>query len=170
MPFLQALTKSGRNLELYTLRYHNRIYDRPFLSCEHHRRLKTARNAVIRVSTVIIKDSRVSRNQDRVFLLKRSNRFYLVLTIVVEYSIVVVRARSKEEAVCRRGPHKLWLKRATIRLLKTGTTHDRSCLEMSEADGVDGGAFRKRGLTHLQWAEKPEAPEAERHLGTRNVE
>ncbi|KAL2724513.1 hypothetical protein V1478_009026 [Vespula squamosa] len=48
--------------------------------------------------------------------------------------------------------------------------HDRSCLEMSEADGVDGGAFRKRGLTHLQWAEKPEAPEAERHLGTRNVE
>ncbi|KAL2713820.1 hypothetical protein V1478_016377 [Vespula squamosa] len=42
--------------------------------------------------------------------------------------------------------------------------HDRSCLEMSEADGVDGGAFRKRGLTHLQWAEKPEAPEAERHL------
>ncbi|KAL2740675.1 hypothetical protein V1478_000816 [Vespula squamosa] len=48
--------------------------------------------------------------------------------------------------------------------------HDRSCLEMSEADGVDGGAFRKRGLTHLQWAEKPEAPEAERHLGTRIVE
>ncbi|KAL2738905.1 LOW QUALITY PROTEIN: hypothetical protein V1478_001471, partial [Vespula squamosa] len=45
--------------------------------------------------------------------------------------------------------------------------HDRSCLEMSEADGVDGGAFRKRGLTHLQWAEKPEAPEAERHLGSR---
>ncbi|KAL2714639.1 hypothetical protein V1478_015824 [Vespula squamosa] len=48
--------------------------------------------------------------------------------------------------------------------------HDRSCLEMSEADGVDGGAFRKRGLTHLQWAEKPEAPEAERHLGTRILE
>ncbi|KAL2715653.1 LOW QUALITY PROTEIN: hypothetical protein V1478_015351 [Vespula squamosa] len=48
--------------------------------------------------------------------------------------------------------------------------HDRSCLEMSEADGVDGGAFRKRGLTHLQWAEKPEAPEAERHLGTRDLE
>ncbi|KAL2735317.1 hypothetical protein V1478_002957 [Vespula squamosa] len=48
--------------------------------------------------------------------------------------------------------------------------HDRSCLEMSEADGVDGGAFRKRGLTHLQWAEKPEAPEAERHLGSRIVE
>ncbi|KAL2720991.1 hypothetical protein V1478_000022 [Vespula squamosa] len=35
--------------------------------------------------------------------------------------MVVVRARSKEEAVCRRGPHKLWLKRATIRLLKTET-------------------------------------------------
>ncbi|KAL2715277.1 LOW QUALITY PROTEIN: hypothetical protein V1478_014975 [Vespula squamosa] len=51
-----------------------------------------------------------------------------------------------------------------------GSKHDRSCLEMSEADGVDGGAFRKRGLTHLQWAEKPEAPEAERHLGTRIVE
>ncbi|KAL2722387.1 hypothetical protein V1478_009250 [Vespula squamosa] len=48
--------------------------------------------------------------------------------------------------------------------------HDRSCLEMSEADGVDGGAFRQRGLTHLQWAEKPEALEAERHLGTRIVE
>ncbi|KAL2741602.1 hypothetical protein V1478_000011 [Vespula squamosa] len=211
---------------------------------------------------------------------------YLVLTIVIEYSMVVVRARSKEEAVCRRGPHKLWLKRATIRLLSyfrrfnrnlresllhdrsclivvieasivmtvllsvsgdlpsftrgspdaatstwwdlgrkyllymkilwqakgmspffrtrmigktltrvtAGTRlgvsgaslsptedsvlifeiskyrHDRSCLEMSEADGVDGGAFRKRGLTHLQWAEKPEAPEAERHLGTRIVE
>ncbi|KAL2738034.1 LOW QUALITY PROTEIN: hypothetical protein V1478_002120 [Vespula squamosa] len=117
---------------------------------------------------------------------------------IIEYSIVVVRARSKEEAVCRRGPHKLWLKRATIRLLRKTLTrvtagtrvgvsgaslsptedfvlifeiskdrHDRSCLEMSEADGVDGGAFRKRGLTHLQWAEKPEAPEAERHLGTR---
>ncbi|KAL2718370.1 LOW QUALITY PROTEIN: hypothetical protein V1478_012246 [Vespula squamosa] len=51
-----------------------------------------------------------------------------------------------------------------------GRKHDRSCLEMSEADGVDGGAFRQRGLTHLQWAEKPEAPEAERHLGTRIVE
>ncbi|KAL2731955.1 LOW QUALITY PROTEIN: hypothetical protein V1478_004643 [Vespula squamosa] len=128
-----------------------------------------------------------------------SNAFsYLELTIVIEYSIVVVRARSKEEAICRRGPHKLWLKRATIRLLRKTLTrvtagtrvgvsgaslsptedcvlifeiskdrHDRSCLEMSEADGVDGGAFRKRGLTHLQWAEKPEAPEAERHLGTR---
>ncbi|KAL2734106.1 LOW QUALITY PROTEIN: hypothetical protein V1478_003804 [Vespula squamosa] len=94
-----------------------------------------------------------------------SNAFsYLELTIVIEYSIVVVRARSKEEAICRRGPHKLWLKRATIRLLSYFRRHDRSCLEMSEADGVDGGAFRKRGLTHLQWAEKPEAPEAERHL------
>ncbi|KAL2719054.1 hypothetical protein V1478_011473 [Vespula squamosa] len=81
-----------------------------------------------------------------------------------------VRARSKEETICRRGPHKLWLKRATIRLLSYFQRHDRSCLEMSEADGVDGGAFRKRGLTHLQWAEKPEAPEAERHLGTRIVE
>ncbi|KAL2734209.1 neurotrimin-like isoform X2 [Vespula squamosa] len=28
-----------------------------------------------------------------------------------------IRARSKEEAICRRGSHKLWLKRATIRLL-----------------------------------------------------
>ncbi|KAL2743412.1 hypothetical protein V1477_008901 [Vespula maculifrons] len=157
-------------------------------------------------------------------------------------SIVVVRARSKEEAICRRGPHKLWLKRATIRLLNTtgrvsrclkptvwtveqsvsgvlyistrssrsgkasrivdfrvesplargspdaatssrwdlgrlgdrGTDHpgiftrkhDRSCLEMSEADGVDSGAICKRGFIHLQFAEKPEAPEAERHLGS----
>ncbi|KAL2745948.1 protein artichoke, partial [Vespula maculifrons] len=30
---------------------------------------------------------------------------------------IVVRARSKEEAICRRGPHKLWLKRATFKLL-----------------------------------------------------
>ncbi|KAL2751258.1 hypothetical protein V1477_000416 [Vespula maculifrons] len=44
--------------------------------------------------------------------------------------------------------------------------HDRSCLEMSEADGVDGGAICKRGFIHLQFAEKPEAPEAERHLGS----
>ncbi|KAL2747381.1 hypothetical protein V1477_004073 [Vespula maculifrons] len=44
--------------------------------------------------------------------------------------------------------------------------HDRSCLEMSEADGVDGGAICKRGFTHLQFAEKSEAPEAERHLGS----
>ncbi|KAF7383678.1 hypothetical protein HZH66_013028 [Vespula vulgaris] len=36
---------------------------------------------------------------------------------------------------------------------------------MSEADGVDSGAICKRGFTHLQFAEKPEAPEAERHLG-----
>ncbi|KAL2724349.1 LOW QUALITY PROTEIN: hypothetical protein V1478_008862, partial [Vespula squamosa] len=55
-----------------------------------------------------------------------------------------------------------------VLILISKDRHDRSCLEMSEADGVDGGAFRKRGLTHLQWAEKPEAPEAERHLGTRN--
>ncbi|KAL2715278.1 hypothetical protein V1478_014976 [Vespula squamosa] len=167
------------------------------------------------------------RLKSRSSVLEPSQNFLSILTIVIEYSIVVVRARSKEEAVCRRGPHKLWLKRATIRLLsyfrrfnrnlreslldmspffrtrmigKTRTRvtagtrvgvsgaslsptedsvlifeiskyrHDRSCLEMSEADGVDGGAFRKRGLTHLQWAEKPEAPEAERHLGTRIVE
>ncbi|KAL2736954.1 LOW QUALITY PROTEIN: hypothetical protein V1478_002333 [Vespula squamosa] len=107
------------------------------------------------------------RPKSRSSVLEPSQNFLSILTIVIEYSIVVVRARSKEEAVCRRGPHKLWLKRATIRLLSYFRRHDRSCLEMSEADGVDGGAFRKRGLTHLQWAEKPEAPEAERHLGTR---
>ncbi|KAL2735004.1 hypothetical protein V1477_013530 [Vespula maculifrons] len=44
--------------------------------------------------------------------------------------------------------------------------HDRSCLEMSEADGVDGGAFCKRGFIHLQFAEKLESPKAERHLGS----
>ncbi|KAL2721158.1 hypothetical protein V1477_019978 [Vespula maculifrons] len=44
--------------------------------------------------------------------------------------------------------------------------HDRSCLEMFEADGVDGGAICKRGFIHLQFAEKHEAPEAERHLGS----
>ncbi|KAL2721156.1 hypothetical protein V1477_019976 [Vespula maculifrons] len=49
-------------------------------------------------------------------------------------------------------------------------THDRSCLEMSEADGVDSGAICKRGFIHLQFAEKPEAPEAERHLGSRILE
>ncbi|KAF7394117.1 hypothetical protein HZH68_010936 [Vespula germanica] len=37
---------------------------------------------------------------------------------------------------------------------------------MSEADGVDGGAICKRGFTHLQFAEKPEAPEAERRRRT----
>ncbi|KAL2722745.1 LOW QUALITY PROTEIN: hypothetical protein V1478_009608, partial [Vespula squamosa] len=110
------------------------------------------------------------RPKSRSFVLEPSQNILSKLTIVLEYSIVVVRARSKEEAVCRRGPHKLWLKRATIRLLSYFRRHDRSCLEMSEADGVDGGAFRKRGLTHLQWAEKPEAPEAERHLGTRDLE
>ncbi|KAL2724039.1 hypothetical protein V1478_008552 [Vespula squamosa] len=114
------------------------------------------------------------RPKSRSSVLEPSQNFlssnYLKLTIVIEYSIVVVRARSKEKAVCRRGPHKLWLKRATIRLLSYFRRHDRSCLEMSEADGVDGGAFRKRGLIHLQWAEKPEAPEAERHLGTRDLE
>ncbi|KAL2741869.1 hypothetical protein V1477_009498 [Vespula maculifrons] len=35
---------------------------------------------------------------------------------------------------------------------------------MSEADGVDSGAICKRGFIHLQFAEKPEAPEAERHV------
>ncbi|KAL2726964.1 hypothetical protein V1478_007242 [Vespula squamosa] len=66
---------------------------------------------------------------------------------------------AKKRLHAEEAPTELWLKRATI-----DDEHDRSCLEMSEADGVDGGAFRKRGLTHLQWAEKPEAPEAERHL------
>ncbi|KAF7413582.1 hypothetical protein HZH68_002071 [Vespula germanica] len=47
-----------------------------------------------------------------------------------------------------------------------GRKHDRSCLEMFEADGVDSGAICKRGFIHLQFAEKPEAPEAERHLGS----
>ncbi|KAL2739666.1 hypothetical protein V1477_011055 [Vespula maculifrons] len=41
---------------------------------------------------------------------------------------------------------------------------------MSEADGVDSGAICKRGFIHLQFAEKPEAPEAERHLGSRILE
>ncbi|KAF7401051.1 hypothetical protein HZH68_006871 [Vespula germanica] len=50
---------------------------------------------------------------------------------------------------------------------QTGDVHDRSCLEISEADGVDSGAFCNWGFTHLQFAEKPEAPEAERHLGSR---
>ncbi|KAF7401055.1 hypothetical protein HZH68_006875 [Vespula germanica] len=44
--------------------------------------------------------------------------------------------------------------------------HDRSCLEISEADGVDGGVICNRGFIHLQFAEKLEAPEAERHLGS----
>nr|KAF7429503.1 hypothetical protein H0235_005901 [Vespula pensylvanica] len=37
---------------------------------------------------------------------------------------------------------------------------------MFEADGVDSGAICKRGFTHLQFAEKPETPEAEKHLGS----
>ncbi|KAL2749479.1 LOW QUALITY PROTEIN: hypothetical protein V1477_002419 [Vespula maculifrons] len=41
---------------------------------------------------------------------------------------------------------------------------------MFEADGVDGGAICKRGFIHLQFAEKSEAPEAERHLGSRILE
>ncbi|KAL2750926.1 hypothetical protein V1477_001029 [Vespula maculifrons] len=40
---------------------------------------------------------------------------------------------------------------------------------MFEADGVDSGAICKRGFIHLQFAEKPEAPEAERHLGVEGV-
>ncbi|KAL2745065.1 neurotrimin-like isoform X2 [Vespula maculifrons] len=42
---------------------------------------------------------------------------------------VVVRARSKEEAMCRRGPHNLWLKRATIRLLSYFRSFDRTLRE-----------------------------------------
>ncbi|KAF7403354.1 hypothetical protein HZH68_006148 [Vespula germanica] len=34
-----------------------------------------------------------------------------------ECSIAIVKARKKQQAICRRGPHDLWLKRATIRLL-----------------------------------------------------
>ncbi|KAL2732992.1 hypothetical protein V1477_015233 [Vespula maculifrons] len=52
----------------------------------------------------------------------------------------------------------------------SSSKHDRSCLEMFEADGVDSGAICKRGFIHLQFAEKPEAPEAERHLGSRILE
>ncbi|KAL2745258.1 hypothetical protein V1477_006675 [Vespula maculifrons] len=42
--------------------------------------------------------------------------------------------------------------------------HDRSCLEISEADGVDGGVLRKQGLVRLQFSDRPVTPEAERHL------
>ncbi|KAL2744715.1 LOW QUALITY PROTEIN: uncharacterized protein V1477_007257 [Vespula maculifrons] len=52
------------------------------------------------------------------------------------------------------------------RIIEKTLTHDRSCLEMFEADGVDSGAICKRGFIHLQFAEKPEAPEAEKHLGS----
>ncbi|KAL2711949.1 neurotrimin-like isoform X2 [Vespula squamosa] len=181
---------------------------------------------------------------------------------------IVVRARSKEQAICRKDPHKLWLKRATIRLLSSTkpskmslshililpcghskcsyklrrrnisylilhcharaihflhflskfyiksnscetykirqlsgslkvhcikvhvelkqdhrniiegsiseepiteepiSSHDRSRLDISETNGVDSETFRKRGLTHLLFAKKPEAPEVENHLGT----
>ncbi|KAL2722012.1 LOW QUALITY PROTEIN: hypothetical protein V1477_020832 [Vespula maculifrons] len=58
----------------------------------------------------------------------------------------------------------------SILVVHTPRKHDRSCLEMSEADGVDSGAICKRGFIHLQFAEKPEAPEAERHLGSRILE
>ncbi|KAL2721888.1 neurotrimin-like isoform X2 [Vespula maculifrons] len=44
---------------------------------------------------------------------------------------IVVRVRSKEEAMCRRGPHNLWLKRATIRLLKINNIHSGSHLTSS---------------------------------------
>ncbi|KAL2732667.1 hypothetical protein V1477_014908 [Vespula maculifrons] len=57
-----------------------------------------------------------------------------------------------------------------IQVLSSKWLHDRSCLEMFEADGVDSGAICKRGFIHLQFAEKPEAPEAERHLGSRILE
>ncbi|KAL2736896.1 protein artichoke [Vespula squamosa] len=114
------------------------------LYCNLARSIKTARNAVIRVSSFANASlKRISTNLDvNLYLMQpptnhpptistylifnqlriihpqfRPKSRYLVLTIVIEYSMVVVRARSKEEAVCRRGPHKLWLKRATIRLL-----------------------------------------------------
>ncbi|KAL2745949.1 LOW QUALITY PROTEIN: hypothetical protein V1477_005867 [Vespula maculifrons] len=64
----------------------------------------------------------------------------------------------------------LVLPRTSFCSLKSKCRHDRSCLEMSEADGVDGGAICKRGFIHLQFAEKLEAPEAERHLGSRILE
>ncbi|KAF7406565.1 hypothetical protein HZH68_005934 [Vespula germanica] len=41
---------------------------------------------------------------------------------------------------------------------------------MSEADGVEGGAVCKRGFTHHHFAEKPETPEAERHLERRTFD
>ncbi|KAL2742304.1 hypothetical protein V1477_009933 [Vespula maculifrons] len=47
------------------------------------------------------------------------------------------------------------------------SSHDRSCLDMSEADGVDGGAICKRGFIHLQFAEKPEAPERESNISSK---
>ncbi|KAL2747323.1 hypothetical protein V1477_004015 [Vespula maculifrons] len=59
-----------------------------------------------------------------------------------------------------RGPV-FWSRRRTSKvfLLKS-----RSFLEMSEADGMDGGVFHQQRLVHLQFSDKPETPEAERHL------
>ncbi|KAF7389370.1 hypothetical protein HZH66_010507 [Vespula vulgaris] len=54
-----------------------------------------------------------------------------------------------------------WSRRRTSKVLVLKT---RSFLEMSEADGMDGGVFHQQGLVHLQFSDKPETPEAERHL------
>ncbi|KAL2742576.1 neurotrimin-like isoform X2 [Vespula maculifrons] len=62
-----------------------------------------------------VKSSRIVDKRQRGLI--RDGFSFSILTIVIECSVIVVRARSKEEAICRRGPHKLWLKRATIRLL-----------------------------------------------------
>ncbi|KAL2733956.1 protein artichoke [Vespula squamosa] len=69
------------------------------------------------------------RPKSRSSVLEPSQNILSILTIVIEYSMVVVRARSKEEAVCRRGPHKLWLKRATIRLLSYFRRFNRNLRE-----------------------------------------
>ncbi|KAL2723693.1 hypothetical protein V1477_018925 [Vespula maculifrons] len=78
-------------------------------------------------------------------------------------------ANVRENTHARDGRHALGCSRSRDLVLPR-TSHDRSCLEMSEADGVDSGAICKRGFIHLQFAEKPEAPEAERHLGSRILE
>nr|KAF7427377.1 hypothetical protein H0235_007071 [Vespula pensylvanica] len=51
---------------------------------------------------------RLSDPESRAFRLSKEQLFYR------ECSIAVVKARRKEETICRRGPHNLWLKRATI--------------------------------------------------------
>ncbi|KAL2742442.1 protein artichoke, partial [Vespula maculifrons] len=56
------------------------------------------------------------RPKSQTSVLEASQNF-LSKTIVIECFIVVVRARSKEEAICRKGPYNLCLKRATIKLL-----------------------------------------------------
>ncbi|KAF7401047.1 hypothetical protein HZH68_006867 [Vespula germanica] len=61
-------------------------------------------------------------------------------------SIVVVRARSKEEAICRRGPHKLWLKRATIRLL----SYFRRLRFCTFAEPGPGQSISKSGLRNFR--------------------